>query len=191
MDGGGDISGTACFNTCAGNVVPGQNGCISDDPKFINAAVGNYRLQPDSPCIDAGNNTHVALSTDLDGNPRIMNGVVDMGAYEHIPVPEISVFGSHTTLQNSVYGFESGDLSKLPWELSGSADWFITGSNAHTGSFSVQSGGIAGSHTTSLEIAIECFAGNISFWRMVSSESNFDFLRFYIDGIQQEWQQHH
>jgi hypothetical protein len=45
---------------------------------------GNLRLLPDSPCINAGNNDLVVGSTDLDGNPRIFNGTVDMGAYEFV-----------------------------------------------------------------------------------------------------------
>lgn len=45
---------------------------------------GDYHLLDDSPCIDAGNPAFVAGpdETDLDGNPRIANGIVDMGAYE-------------------------------------------------------------------------------------------------------------
>lgn len=44
----------------------------------------DFRLSPGSPAIDAG----VAISDplmatrDLDGNPRIINGIIDMGAYE-------------------------------------------------------------------------------------------------------------
>ena len=56
---------------------------------FINAADGDYHLQSDSLCIDAGDNSVVdANYPDLDGNARIMDGdgdgmaVVDMGPYE-------------------------------------------------------------------------------------------------------------
>jgi hypothetical protein len=66
-------------------------GNIDADPLFVDAdgidnIVGteddNLRLLLGSPCIDAGDNSVVTVPTDLDGNPRIANYVVDMGAYE-------------------------------------------------------------------------------------------------------------
>ena len=58
------------------------------DPKFVDAASGNLRLQTCSPAIDAGDNTTNNLTTDLDGNTRKLNAtgvlppLIDMGAYE-------------------------------------------------------------------------------------------------------------
>ncbi len=51
------------------------------DPKFVGAS--DYRLQASSPCINAGNNSYVTTSTDLDGNARIVGAAVDQGAYEY------------------------------------------------------------------------------------------------------------
>jgi len=62
--------------------LPSGTGNIALDPKFVDAAKGDFRLQPNSPCIDKGNNAVVDWAFDLDGNPRIQNGTVDMGAYE-------------------------------------------------------------------------------------------------------------
>ena len=44
----------------------------------------DLHLQPDSPCIDAGDNGSLppGVTEDLDGAPRIINDTVDMGAYE-------------------------------------------------------------------------------------------------------------
>jgi hypothetical protein len=66
-------------------------GNLEADPRFMNAAIGDFRLRPDSPCIDAGTNLTGLLTTDLRGYPRIMDGNgdglarVDMGAYEFSP----------------------------------------------------------------------------------------------------------
>ena len=70
------------FNYCCTDPNLGGIGNITNDPQFVNAAAGNYRLQANSPCIDAGDNAFVQGTTDLDGNPRIRFGAVDMGAYE-------------------------------------------------------------------------------------------------------------
>jgi len=57
-------------------------GNITNDPRFLNPSTGDFHLQTNSPCINAGNNSAVASATDLDGNPRIVGGTVDLGAYE-------------------------------------------------------------------------------------------------------------
>jgi len=44
---------------------------------------GCYYLLPGSPCRDTGDNTAITgIDTDLEGNPRVSNGIVDLGAYE-------------------------------------------------------------------------------------------------------------
>jgi parallel beta-helix repeat protein len=49
---------------------------------------GDYHLLPESPCIDAGDPNYVPEpnGTDLDGNPRVFGGRIDMGAYEFNPI---------------------------------------------------------------------------------------------------------
>ena len=88
-----DIQG--CIGFMGWNPACGTDsgGNIDAAPLFVDAdgaddtpgtADDNLRLQLTSPAIDAGNNAVVpsGVTTDLDGNPRIVNGVVDMGAYE-------------------------------------------------------------------------------------------------------------
>jgi hypothetical protein len=60
-------------------------GIISvDDPKFVDASAGNYRLQFDSPAIDTGDNSYNPVLTDLDGTLRIQGTIIDLGPYESI-----------------------------------------------------------------------------------------------------------
>ena len=56
-------------------------GNINANPQFGDR---DLRLSPNSQCIDAGDNSAVpeGITKDLDGNPRILNSVVDLGAYE-------------------------------------------------------------------------------------------------------------
>ena len=58
-------------------------GNIDADPLFVDPNNGDYHLQACSPCINAGSNTPVVEPLDLDGNPRIIDITVDMGAYEY------------------------------------------------------------------------------------------------------------
>ena len=77
-------TGNAFLYTCTNptNGIPDGTGCIQADPKFVDAAAGNYRLAADSPCVDKGTNIWSGGATDLDGNRRVSRGTVDMGAYE-------------------------------------------------------------------------------------------------------------
>jgi hypothetical protein len=62
--------------------LPSGSSDITNAPLFVNQAGGNFRLQTNSPCINAGKNFYATNSTDLDGRPRIVGGTVDIGAYE-------------------------------------------------------------------------------------------------------------
>jgi fibronectin type 3 domain-containing protein len=78
----GNNNGGLYLYTCT---LPGLMGAgnITNDPLFVNVASNNFHLQMNSPCVDTGTNmVWMASQRDLDGNPRVMYGQVDMGAYE-------------------------------------------------------------------------------------------------------------
>ncbi len=58
------------------------DGNLDADPQLTDPGNGDFSLQPDSPAVNAGDNSVVTVLTDLAGNYRIRYGNVDMGAYE-------------------------------------------------------------------------------------------------------------
>lgn len=69
------------FDNDSNGFTPGP-GTVTADPLFVSAT--DFHLLSGSPAINAGNNADVPpdVTTDIDGNPRIQRGVVDIGAYE-------------------------------------------------------------------------------------------------------------
>ena len=81
-------------------------------------------------------------------------------------------------------GFEIGHISQPPWLLSGDENWSTSMSEAHSGIYSAQAGSISDDDTSTLSLTLDCVDGDISFYCKVSSESSFDYLKFYIDGVE-------
>jgi hypothetical protein len=57
---------------------------MSVDPQFVDPADGDYHLRATSPCVNAGDPAFVPEpgETDIDGEPRVQQCRVDMGADE-------------------------------------------------------------------------------------------------------------
>ena len=86
-------------------------------------------------------------------------------------------------------GFETGDFSAFNWQHSGNQNWVIDTNSVYEGNYSARSGGISHNQSSTLQISKSySSAGEISFAYRVSSEASYDFLRFYINNIQQgQW----
>ncbi|OGO01258.1 MAG: hypothetical protein A2Y72_06450 [Chloroflexi bacterium RBG_13_53_26] len=88
---GGSATFTYCDIRMTSGTYPGT-GNINADPLFENPGGGDFHLELGSPCIDSGSNSAAAgISTDFEGDPRIIDGdgyggaVVDRGADEYLP----------------------------------------------------------------------------------------------------------
>ena len=73
---------TNCCTPLGNGTTSLPNNSISNAPAFVDMAHGNFHLQIGSPGMDGGTNIPATGVFDLDGKPRIVNGFVDMGAYE-------------------------------------------------------------------------------------------------------------
>lgn len=85
------LSGYGTFASCCTEPLPPGSGNITNEPAFINLGGGDYHLETNSPCIDAGDNAFVSGSGDVEGAPRVVGGTVDLGAYERQHAPWIVV----------------------------------------------------------------------------------------------------
>ncbi len=116
--------GAAYGGICADET--GLNGNISADPLFVDPLNGNYRLQVNSPAIDAGDNAAPNLPVaDLDGNPRIFDGdfdgmvVVDMGALEfaagqQVLTVQVADGGTPGLTDTAIVTIDVGDVNEAP-----------------------------------------------------------------------------
>jgi len=88
-----------------------------------------------------------------------------------------------------VEDFESGGFNSYEWEFSGNADWTIDEVDPYEGVYCAKSGDINDDQTSVLMINVDVTADDqISFFRKVSSEEGWDYLKFYIDNVlKDEW----
>ena len=106
-------------------------GVIDQNPLFVDpdgidnipgTVDDNLRLTGGSPAIDAGDNSLLSpeITTDFDGGPRVINGIVDMGAYEQnlcigqagaIP-PELEFIGDEVSVKNRFISIRLPDSSQ-------------------------------------------------------------------------------
>jgi hypothetical protein len=72
----------------------------------------NLRLKPYSPCINAGDKDALpdGILTDLDGNPRVIDGQVDIGAYEFQNTPPVADAGEDITAYAWIDGYATVQL---------------------------------------------------------------------------------
>jgi len=193
---GQDAEGVTYCNIQGGHDGEGN---IDVDPLFADPGAGDYHLKSqagrwdpateswviddvNSPCIDAGNPDHPDAAA---FEPDPSGGRVNMGAYGG--TPEASKSTSASTIEGFEHGFET-----LSWQHLDYASWHLTSWQAHTEAHSAEAGAIGDGEDSTLEITLDCTDGNVSFFCKVSSESNWDWLTFYIDGVQQDrWSGEH
>ena len=81
--------------------------------------------------------------------------------------------------------WETGNFNKFPWNMGGDANWSLVTDDPHEGIYCARSGNISDSQVSDMEVTTSATSdGQITFFRKVSSENNYDYLRFFIDGYQ-------
>jgi hypothetical protein len=140
--------------------------------------------------------------------PGVKSGVIKFGDITTIPVlakiSDNSETGNYITFTSNLdctpyiinqdftfrigkirENFESGSFNIFPWINISNTPWIITESGAYDGNFTARSGSIGNSASSSLVIrTMYAKSDTLRFFYRVSSEKNYDFLTFRLNGIE-------
>ena len=122
-------------------------------------------------------------------------GNTPVGTYVEFPYQVTDGVYTHNNTFNAIVGiieedYETGDFTNYAWVNDPVYPWVIDNVNIYEGIHSSRSGdGLPDNMVSHLNINVDVAApGDISFFKFVSSEQDFDYLQFYIDGSKQgEW----
>ena len=91
------------------------------------------------------------------------------------------------TIGTDIEDFETGNMLKYPWQFTGSGSWSATPLGPYEGTYCSQSPTIGDNEFAIMYLNMNVLNDSeISFYRKVSSENNYDYLTFYIDGNEME-----
>ena len=95
---GSGSTGNTWSNNLYFNGTAAEGSISTTDPKFTNAATGDFSLQASSPAINKGLNTASMIGlADVLNNTRIFNTTVDLGAYEYGSRPIVTALDDFAT----------------------------------------------------------------------------------------------
>lgn len=136
-----------------------------------------------TPFSGAADNDWIIVGNDMyNGN----SGNVGVGTTTPTTKFHVEKIGTPTVVLSQ--DFETNNIA--PLTTNGGANWATQSTQVQAGTYAAASGAIGDNQSTSIQFnaSVPVGGANLSFHYKVSSESGWDFLRFYIDGIQQgEW----
>ena len=157
----------------------------------------NYQWQLNGTNVPGATNDTLLLTN----NPSLQFGpirVLPIGVYQLVAS---NAYGVATSKFAKITTFiplgTALNATNLVWTTSGNAQWFGETNVTHDGVSAAQSGGIGALQETILQTTLGTnWSGRYTFWWKVSSEQDFDFLEFRVNGIVQtdisgevNWQQ--
>ncbi len=84
-----------------------------------------------------------------------------------------------------VEDWETGNMNQYEWQTGGNANWAVSNQSPFEGTYCIKSGDISDNQSNWLSLEYDVFSNDsISFWYKVSSEANYDFLKFYVDNVE-------
>lgn len=193
LDPGEKTSATITFTNSGSSAAFLVNGLLVSNASFITLNQTNF--QPGT--LLPGEQKSVLTTLNVSANAPTavfadINLMLTSGSYS-----AQKTFNLPVGVANNIENFETGNFSQFPWQFSGNANWTITNQLPYQGTYCARSGVITHNQTSAMQVTANVsMAGEVSFWYKVSSESNYDYLRFYIDNVEKNswsgtigWQQ--
>lgn len=139
-----------------------------------------YLLQPDQTTT---NTFTVKIADNVPDNAIIPLYYHTVAGIKHVIDTIYMLVGTCTE------DFETGDFStRFAWDNTSAYPWTVTTAQKHSGNYSVRSKeNLAHNKTSRLELtATSLMDGDFTFYRKVSSETNYDKFKFYVDNEQKD-----
>ena len=124
--------------------------------------------------LDPNNAADAQQDNDNDGFSALQEYLAGTSDNDATSVPQLAYLD-----------FETAVLAPLYWHHGGNQSWQIEHNPVMNGQYALRSGAIGDEQSSELATTINASGLPLSFNLMVSTESNYDSLNFYIDDIQQ------
>ena len=168
MEGGTSVVAEQFFSSRHRTAGTAQSGTYSlSFPMRMREQPGAYFLEVSALRDHLRNEIGASYSSDRPGFPGPFTGTIQVNRAADGPFRPSDV-----------------EAENLSWSVGGSLPWTSQTAVTHDGSDAARSGGIGHDAESWLETAVTG-PGALSFWWKVSSEADYDFLEFYLDGVLQ------
>ncbi|MBW6514756.1 MAG: hypothetical protein K0B87_08380, partial [Candidatus Syntrophosphaera sp.] len=182
LDPGETVSITMPLNNTGGSASPSGSAFLTSSTPGITINTGTANF----PAISASG--AASLSFSLTADPGISIGTVASLSFSATAGTYTASKTENVNVGIIIEDFETGNFSSFPW-IQGTFPWTIDNTTSHAGTYSAKSGLITHNQSSTLETTrVLSSPGTLTFWYKVSSESGYDYLRFYVDGaLQGSW----
>lgn len=155
---------------------PGAMAYLDTESEWITLNTATYELGILEQGVNASASFEVSVDEDTPLGTSVIFGYSVVSGY----YSDSSSYG--TAVGILVEDWESGGFNAFNWQFAANAPWETCTIEPYEGIYCVRSGDIDDNQQSELYITLEVLAaGDLSFYRKLSSEAEWDFLRFYID----------
>lgn len=181
FDSGETVYVTVKNANTGGSLSPEATALLTSDSPWLNidGPVALAALAPDQSPTDAVFAVTVSPDAPQAQKARLFYNV-QAGAYT--AQKELGAFVINAIVED----YEKLNFSSFPWQFGGAKPWVIALSGAYKGKYCSRSGSITHAQKSQMKLTLDVKEdGEVSFAYRVSSEPEYDVLRFYIDDVAQ------